>query len=769
MKSARLLSGKNNKINVRAADLAFPSKIKISLTLLIPLVLCTFTFAPVQTAEAQAACTSRNGCQQPAFCMGTNTGFFAYWGVEKPFLDLTKAAAVSVDGYNPDTIAENASIPLDSNKYPTVTDRGIDVLFFSNTSASTTQNLLPVGKYVILWDGEPNGIEVRGPGVSSVVVSTNRAEFHFDSNKFGNAFMTYRNQRGKPHASNIRIVPESYEGAYRNWSWSRFKVGSSSNPPIFFPEWLEKMKRSCVIRYMNARHTNDKDAVRFNRDSAATRIKPSYISWYAGFGLGNNADKAHVWPWETIVEASRQTGATPWINFKIASYDSLVRGDSLIRDVARLFREGWSGPIYTEYGNEVWNNGYIMNVATGHVKNRGPGRNYDVNENYALRSNAVQKAFADAYDGNGCNSIGVLASQARGPHRGAEIMRYADLNYIDVLSPAVYIGKDMTPGSPAWGFIRDMYNQERSGRSRSQVFDDIRNEILTGERGIVEWNWRNDVRDFLQEYLDIAKSAGVCTAFYEGGLHMRVDRVNQYNSGDVAIAEFMRDYQRSYQQGQVEKEVNDWLRSQGGGPHTVYSAFMSAGWGTFSYWDSTFEAKNSESPRAGLIGSYRGRSNTPISVPPTVTPVTPTVPVPTSPTNPNPVSGTVQCGQPNFNRPDSQQYLWKICATGAWQFIATGGGVTSVINYSGRFDGGSTVRGLRKFRLESGDYAGANTSQVSFSLNVQGRDADAITFRTDDSSNQCIKLNNSSKPVLVGKDAIPMQGSFNPETMQPCG
>ncbi len=354
MTKTRLLTGMSQRAALKTAAtkkakkhaLNIKTTIKFRFTLLVPLVLTSLIVLPVDPVQAQAACTTSNGCPQQSFCMGTNSGRFDFWSAEKPFLDLSKGASIAVRGYNPDTIVENRFIALDSNKYPTITNRNISILFFGNSTASTTRSQLPSGKYVALWDGQPSNISVHGPGISSVRISSNRAEFYLDSSKVGNAYMVYRNQSGRAHATNIRIVPQRYEGAYRNWNWSYFRVGSSSNPPIFFPEWIEKMKRSCIIRYVNARHIVDPDAVRLNRGSSARRIKPSYSAWYVGYGLGNNVDKAHMWPWELIVEASRQTGAQPWINFTTKAWEFLRGGDSYIRDVAKLFREGWGGPVY---------------------------------------------------------------------------------------------------------------------------------------------------------------------------------------------------------------------------------------------------------------------------------------------------------------------------------------------------------------------------------------------------------------------------------------
>ena len=102
----------------------------------------------------------------------------------------------------------------------------------------------------------------------------------------------------------------------------------------------------------------------------------------------------------------------------------------------------------------------------------------------------------------------------------------------------------------------------------------------------------------------MAAERDMCTAFYEAGLHMRVNNIDRNDPEQVAFADFMRDYQRSEQQAEAEKEVHDWLLDRTTGPNVLFSSFMNAGWGTFSYWDSVFEDRASESARASLFDDY---------------------------------------------------------------------------------------------------------------------------------------------------------------------
>jgi len=369
---------------------------------------------------------------------------------------------------------------------------------------------------------------------------------------------------------------------------------------------MDKMSSGCAIRFVNSNGTNDLRAVRFGRDSSATRIKPSNSTWYEGFGLGAGAEERHQWPWELMVEAVRQTDTLPWINFRVMTWENLVAGDTFVADIARLFHEHHDGPVYVEYGNEIWNTGFPFFIATRHIQNSGPGINANLEENYALRNDAIQKAFADAYGDDACLAIGVIASQGRNSFRGKQALFYSNKEYIDVISPGMYVGDDMVPDSPAWNFIAGLRSEVDTGSiTRADAFKAIRQEILTGNAGVIRRNWRNDIAVFGQQYVDLAARENVCMAVYEMGLHMRVDGIDRDNIDHVAMADFVHDYKRSRYQGAVEREMHEWLKSRITGPGLVYASFMKDGSSAFSYWDSTFEPPADESPQAGLIRYYR--------------------------------------------------------------------------------------------------------------------------------------------------------------------
>ena len=583
-----------------------------------------------QAVFAQSCPAPETFCHSDSYCAGMNTGFFSYWTLDRPFIDQARGSGVAVTGYDPDSIARNENIPLDADKYPT--DSGREIRFLFNASGATTHEvvLIPSGQYVILWDGNAVNPWVHGGGSSGVIyepaTDPQRIEFTFDPNPIANTWFSYENAPGG-HVTNIRIVPIAYEAAYSNWSWSNFQINSPTNPPIFFPSWIDKMKSACLVRYMQARNTNDQDNIFFERDSSLTRISPSNAVWLQGFNLGvgpyGPASQAHVWPWELIVESTLQTQTVPWINFRAFSYEKLVGADgilntadddSLIADIAALFRDNYGGKIYVEYGNEIWNYAWPFNVSTQHVVDNGPGTNTNLEENYTLRSNAVQQAFADEYGmggGNSCDALGVLASQARAPWRIQNAVGFADTDYIDVLSAAPYFGGDANPNSTnsgylnRWNFLSDLYDDIQAGtKTDTQAYGEINAELLTGSTGLVVNNWQNDLVGHVTDYVNTANANNMCLAFYEGGLHWRLDGLDSSNSQHVGVADMFRDYQNSQELANVEIEVNNWFLSNNVGPNVPYTNFMSAGWGSFSYWDSVFQESCSQSPRAAMIGAY---------------------------------------------------------------------------------------------------------------------------------------------------------------------
>lgn len=539
-----------------------------------------------------------------------NTGRFGATNRDIAFIDLMRGAHISIDRYRPADIVRNTEIPLDSNKYPTAFGVDIEVLFYSNETAGAPYQTLPAGRYVVMWDGPAVDPLVTGSGVSDVVVTNKRIEFSLDTTFDNRAVFSYQNGGRTAHVRNIRIVPAKYEEHYRYWSWSNYSIGASTNPPIFFPGWLEKMSVACTIRYVNSLQTTDANVIHFERDSTKTRISPSNSVWYDGFKLGSIAEPKHIWPWELIVEATLQTATIPWINFRVYSYENILKNDKLVQQVAALFHTHYGGLVYVEYGNEIWNYGWPFTIATRHVEKNGPGRNQDLNENYALRSNLVQKTFADAYGDDSCLAIGVLGTQARNPWVASQRMMHADLDYIDVLSPGAYIGDSITPDANAWPFLMDLSSKLVDGTINEAVaFSTIKEELLTGRNGAIHRNWEQDLGLDLKDHAEIADSYGVCLAFYESGFHMRVDKINYLDREHFDVSEMIRRYRKSVAQRDVEKRMYDEMSAVSTGPMIPYTNFSSAGNGAFAYWDSIFQEPDDEDPRTQLIREYNDPRN----------------------------------------------------------------------------------------------------------------------------------------------------------------
>jgi len=507
----------------------------------------------------------------------------------------------------PQDIFRNEDTPLDADKYPVQPDRLVTMRFYSNLYAKTLLQRMPSDDFVVLWDGAARQPRVVGEGVTNVSISRNRISFSLDTSVRGQAIFHYTNVSEDRHVRNIRIVPRTYESDYADWSWSDYQVGARSNPPIFFPQWLDKMRAAegCVIRYVNSTHTNDRNVIITRRDSSKHRIKPANSVWYEGFGMGFDVEPRHGLPWEIIAEASLQTGTVPWINFRVFSYENLKNGDTLVRDVARMFHENYGGPIYLEYGNEIWNYSWPFDVASDYVRYNGPGLNDNIGENYALRSSAIYSVFSRQYKENACLVQGVLGGQARNPWHAEQRVMFSNLNFADVVSPATYVGDNLVPDNAAWDFVAQLFDDVRLGRTtQSQAFDRLRDELLTGEEGVMVKNWRNDVAPYIEQHLQLARNNQMCTAIYETGLNLRVDRTDSSDERHSSIRDFVRSYRLSPQQAEVEREVYEWLKARIKGPAIAYSSVESSGNGTFSYWDTIFDDRRNDSPRTKLISEF---------------------------------------------------------------------------------------------------------------------------------------------------------------------
>jgi len=96
----------------------------------------------------------------------------------------------------------------------------------------------------------------------------------------------------------------------------------------------------------------------------------------------------------------------------------------------------------------------------------------------------------------------------------------------------------------------------------------------------------------------------MCTAIYETGLNLRVDRTDSNDERHSSIRNFIRSYRLSPQQAEVEREVYGWLKARIKGPAIAYSSVESSGNGTFSYWDTIFDDRSNDSPRTKLISEF---------------------------------------------------------------------------------------------------------------------------------------------------------------------
>lgn len=549
-------------------------------------------------------------CHTSQFCVGINTGFFGYYNVDKVVIDQAKGASFEIDQNGPQDIFRNTDTVLDSNKYPTRTGRVVTMRFYSNLYAQSLLQRLPSGEFVVFWKGAARKKRVVGEGVSNVRISRDRIRFSLDTAIRGEALFLYENAAGRPHVTDIRIVPVEYEDDYENWAWTDYRVGARTNPPIFFPEWLNKMKSAegCVIRYVNSSHANDKSVVEKRRDSSKDRIWPANSVWFEGFGMGIDIEPRHGLPWEIIAEASLQTGTYPWINFRIYSYENTLEGDSLVRDVGKMFRENYGGPIYVEYGNEIWNYAVPFDVASEYVRLNGPGSNENMSENYALRSNLLYRDFSESYGERSCLVQGVLGGQTRNPWHAQQRLIHADPTYADIVTPAAYVGDNLVPENRPWKFVAQQYDDVRLGRKTlAQAFEALRDEILTGDEGVIQKNWRNDVAPYIDSHFELARERNMCPAIYESGLNLRIDRTNPRDSRHSEIREFLRNYRLSPQQADVEREIYQWLEARQVGPAVVYSSVEPAGNGTFSYWDTIFDERSADSPRTKLIAEFSDR------------------------------------------------------------------------------------------------------------------------------------------------------------------
>ena len=140
----------------------------------------------------------------------------------------------------------------------------------------------------------------------------------------------------------------------------------------------------------------------------------------------------------------------------------------------------------------------------------------------------------------------------------------------------------------------------------------------------------------------------------------------------------------------------------------------------------------------------------------------------TAPFNLLDLSGAPQFdGQPTYDPATEQEaFLWRT-SDGGWHLRVTGAGTST--SFTGSIKSDRAFTAVTPVDLESEDTLDTtNTAQIGFDfVPVDGEDGVDFSFPAD--SAVCFTLATPDQPVLIGPDRVPIIGSFDLQTLSPCG
>lgn len=432
---------------------------RISLLLLLILPLRPLTAQPVSDA-----------CRLQ---IGINLAGPADYGTEWPFVNIMKYTRTWTThnnqwvsgGQNPWDTDVLDQIPLDPDGYPL----SLPVMVPGTEAPQVVRAIwansddLPLGRYVILYDGEGQ-ISLWG-ALSEVSNVPGRVEFDLNHN-FDIITMSIMESKAGNHVRNIRVLLPGTEPTYQTEPFSA--------------EWLEKLAPFKSIRFMDWGYTNNSTMREW-----ADRSQTDDYTWTQKSGV----------PYEWWVTLCNRLQADAWVCVPHAASD-----DYMVQ-MATLFRDQLDPNlrIYVEWSNEVWN--WIFEQA--HYGLNELDQTLPWPERLGPRTAHVLQIWTDVFAGQEHRLIRVMASQHGwwdiGERTFAQIKAEGKDHLVDAISPAAYMGLQ---GSTLGTWDASVTGQQVLDHAAQFTFN-------PNEYAMRGWN----------AYAKLARDNNKRLVFYEGGQH----------------------------------------------------------------------------------------------------------------------------------------------------------------------------------------------------------------------------------------------------------
>lgn len=506
------------------------------------------------------ALQSTQGLSNPSLAFGLNES--EDWSPEQPFLNRLKLGRPWFSSVGSYTTLESNGV-LDANGWPlTVPSGGIGTYMAWGEYPSMRDDLS--GRYVFTYEGEGtfqySGMSVVSQQPGRVVVDIS----------------------GSP---GIRIMTSNPNNRVRNAALVReeqlpyYEAGVTFNP-----DWIERIKDSRQVRYMDWTHTNNSSVREWSE-----RSLPANPMWTVG-------EKASV-PLEVQVELANFIGADPWFNIP------LLATDEYIRNMAQYVRDNLDPDLkaHVELSNEVWNYGFTHFGTMNQLSTAEWGRPEALGYYQKLATNMAmiwKGEFGNQADDRLVTVLGGFGTIPYNtqqhmlgtwwqPHEPNEYIPASQA--FDAYAITSYFGTSLLGSSQSLiNAINDTSVDEL------QWMEDYARGQLPGFQNLEDSLPAMDVQ--FAAHKAILEPYGVDLILYEGGQHMHYDGGGI--GGNASVQDAMRRMMRSQNMAEMYDDLWDIWQQHGDGP---FMHFVDVGhssrygtWGLLQSLDDT-------NPRAEVL------------------------------------------------------------------------------------------------------------------------------------------------------------------------
>ena len=297
--------------------------------------------------------------------IGTNLAQVSYYSAAYPTIDFMKRSSTWLTQCSPYTnkdckasvwdTGEEASLDMDANGWiKSLPATGSSAAYRYVTTAVLSGGTQPVGKYVVLYDGQGT-IAYSGIGTKVAAQSTPGRDVVNVTTGAGGLYLSITATTPSNYLRNIRIYApggacsgdmntyvtsaSACTGAAGSYvAFENFPAGST-----WFPTFMSGVKGYRTLRFMDWGQTN------INTITAwSNRTPPTARTWTGNAGV----------PIEAMFDLAKNASADPWVN--IPPYAS----DDYIHQFGQLAHQNLAAgqTLNLEYGNEMWNYAFPATV-----------------------------------------------------------------------------------------------------------------------------------------------------------------------------------------------------------------------------------------------------------------------------------------------------------------------------------------------------------------------------------------------------------------------